>query len=58
MKYDSADVKQLLKKFIEKKDNDAFVDLIKRYIPGVRRFIYALLNGNIEEVEDAEQGEE
>ena len=55
MKYDSTDEKKLLKKFIEKKDNDAFVDLIKRYIPKIRRVIYTLLNGNIEEVEDAEQ---
>ena len=55
MKYDSANVEQLIKQFIDKKDNDAFVDLIKRYIPGIRRVIYTLLNGNIEEVEDAEQ---
>ena len=45
----------LIKKFVENRDEKAFIRLIKIYTPGVRRFLYVLLNGQREDIEDVEQ---
>ena len=55
MENNSDDETRLIKQFLESKDNGAFIELVTKYIPGIRRILYAILNGNREDVEDAEQ---
>ena len=45
----------LIKQFIEKKDNNAFEELIIKHLKGIRRILFAIFNGHIDDMEDAEQ---
>ena len=39
----------------EEGDRDAFVELVERYLPRIRRLLAALFNGSVEDMADAEQ---
>ena len=45
----------LIRRFLDAGDGRAFQDLVERHLPSIRRLLYTLLNGQREEIEDAEQ---
>lgn len=45
----------LIQRFVSKDDREAFETLIKRHLKGIRRLLYGLLNGDQEDMKDAEQ---
>lgn len=50
-----ADDEILVKQFIEKKDKEAFQVLVLKHLKGLRRLLFTIFNGNIHDMEDAEQ---
>lgn len=53
--YNNTSEYKLLRSFILKKDDASFTSLINSHIRGIRKILYALFNGNREDIEDAEQ---
>ena len=45
----------LIEQFLHSADRQAFVTLIERHRPGIRRLLYSLFVGHREDMEDAEQ---
>ncbi|MBN1412714.1 MAG: RNA polymerase sigma factor [Spirochaetales bacterium] len=45
----------LIKRFVSEKHGESFEKLILRHLTGLRRLLYGILNGNREDMEDAEQ---
>lgn len=52
---DDADDQELIDRFRLFGDRQAFRLLVERHIPSIRRMLYALFNGQREDMEDAEQ---
>lgn len=44
-----------IKQFLEEKDNNAFQKLVLKHLKGIRRLLFTIFNGNIDDMEDAEQ---
>lgn len=47
--------RDLISQFVQDGNPDAFVKLVERYAPEMRRHLFVLLNGSREDMEDAEQ---
>jgi RNA polymerase sigma-70 factor, ECF subfamily len=47
--------RELIGKFTRAGDESAFRELVLNYLSGLRRLLYGILNGNREDMEDAEQ---
>jgi RNA polymerase sigma-70 factor (ECF subfamily) len=47
--------RSLIDRFVRLSDHQAFVTLVDRNLPGMRRLLYGLFRGNREDMEDAEQ---
>jgi RNA polymerase sigma-70 factor (ECF subfamily) len=45
----------LIRRFLRSGDPTTFQELVDRHLPSIRRLLYTLLNGQREEMEDAEQ---
>jgi RNA polymerase sigma-70 factor (ECF subfamily) len=45
----------LIRRFLRSGDPRTFQELVERHLPSIRRLLYALFNGQREEMEDAEQ---
>jgi RNA polymerase sigma-70 factor (ECF subfamily) len=45
----------LIRRFVESDEERAFAEIVTRHSPGIRRILYAVLNGNLDEMADVEQ---
>ena len=53
--YDSVNDEQLIRSFIYHGEQDGFDALVRRHCDGMRRILFAVLNGRVEDMEEAEQ---
>ena len=52
---ESVNDEQLIRSFINHGEQDGFEALVRRHCDGMRRILFAVLNGNLEDMEEAEQ---
>jgi RNA polymerase sigma-70 factor, ECF subfamily len=53
--HESVDDEQLIRSFINHGEHAGFEALVRRHCDGMRRVLFAVLNGNVEDMEEAEQ---